>query len=277
MKKFKDSIDSIEDIKGYPDMIRVWVNSTGWPIQKGDFDSFCSHMDDWYSVSYKSFSRSEYEDACIRFDIESIPDAAIGSGDGDFGMCHYHTDPENHKTCMRATLLQSRWNGMVVENPNIKNERKEADFIRIEALRIEALRATYPVDLDAWITAVGGLETIYNKCTATHVNNSVQLRDEGRHFEWLIGHTCMRLGFDASKSHPDYVPPTTPISDDGVDPLFPKWWGGWDVTDREHPINRIAALLSDRRIEPYLGKVTYYGYGEDCGDDVRRNFIDNFR
>ena len=127
--------------------------------------------------------------------------------------------------------------------------------------------------MEKWIEAVGGIEAIYKGALKIHSNNSVQLREEGRHFEWLIGHTCMTLGMNASKNHPDYHAPLN-INDKGIYPLLPLWWAGWSEKDEMHPLNRIANILSDRRIEPYMGKVTYIGYGEDCGDDVRKNLKD---
>jgi hypothetical protein len=110
-------------------------------------------------------------------------------------------------------------------------------------------------DLDAWIVSVGGLESIYNRAYKIHENNHTQLREEGRHFEWLIGHASLRLSMD--------------IFNKAV-----EWWADWNETDTLHPINQIASLLSDQRIEPYKGKVTYFGYGEDCGDDVQKNYKD---
>jgi len=255
-----------------PDMVLIQHGGYIYTIPVSDQEAFITHMDDWYSIVGKSFSRAEYEEACLKFGFEAIPDDKIGGyGDtfGDFGMDHYHTVPKNRSVGMMATLSQARWRGMRAENPHIEAERKEAEDRRREEARIEALRKSYPEDLDAWIEAVGGLDAIYEEAQKIHSNNNTQLRDEGRHFEWLIGHTCLHLGMHASKSHPGYVP--TKGLTLGVYPLCPEWWGGWRETDPLHPILRIASKLSDRRIEPYMGGVTYIGYGEDCGDDVRKN------
>jgi hypothetical protein len=230
-------------------------------------------MDDFYSISYKTFTRSEYEKLCERFGITAKPDTEIGGYGckyGDFGMGHYHTVPANRLAGLEGELLQSRYRGMVRENPHLEEEREEKRLIEQENKRLNALRETYPESLETWIQSVGGLDRIYEQCQKIHSNNTIQLREEGRHFEWLIGHTCMRLGMDASKNHPDYKAPVG-ITIKGVYPLLPEWWGDWSETDEQHPINRIAHMLSNKRIEPYKGRVTYYGYGEDCGDDVRRN------
>lgn len=204
---FRDSIEKIEEsCSGYGDKILVWVHNTGWPIDKNDLDAFCDHMDAWYSICGKSYTRTDYEEACKRFDIEPMLDDAIGGYGceyGDFGMDHYHTVPKNRLAGIKGELLQNRWRGMNEENPNIVEERRAAKETRREALRVEALRQGYPADLDGWIASVGGLDEI----------------------------------------------------------------------DEQHPINRIAVMLSDRKEEfkPYMGKLTYIGYGEDCGDDVLRN------
>ena len=271
---FKDSIERIEiGRKDYPGKVLVWVHGTGWPIKENDQDAFCIHMDDWYSICGRALSRPEYEQACQTRNIEPSPDDTIGKyGDcyGDFGMDHYHTNPENRSFGIRATLNQGRWFGMKTENPNIVEERREAEIARVEMVRLEALRKTYPVDLQAWIDAVGGLERIYTDALSMHGNNSTQLREEGQHFEWLIGHTCLHLGMESSKGCEGYQEPKS-FSDDGVYPLLPEWWSGWREADPEHPINRIAGMMADRRIEPYAGEVKYMGYGEDAGDDVRQN------
>jgi len=269
---FKEAIENIETRPDYPDMIWVWRHGTGWPIAKDDLDAFCVHMDDWYSICYKDLSRSEYEQACKDRGIVPVPDEDIGGyGEeyGDFGMYHYHTNPENRLCCIRSALKQCRWFGMKLENPNIVQERQQVERVRLEAERIKELRKTYPDNLQAWIKAVGGLEAIYQGAVKLHAGNPVQLRDEGRHFEWLIGHTCNQLGMKASETCPGYVAGDWKKS--GVYPLHPVWWGGWTETDPIHPINQIAGMLAGRRIEPYQGLVTYHGYGEDCGDDVRKN------
>lgn len=258
-----------------PDMVLIQHGGYTYTIPVSDQEAFIAHMDDYYSIVGKSFNRAEYEAACLKFGFEALPDDKIGGyGDtfGDFGMGHYHTVPENRSTGMMATLSQGRWCGLKKENPHIEDERREAEERRREEARIEALRKSYPEDLDAWIEAVGGLDAIYEEAQKIHSNNNTQLRDEGRHFEWLIGHTCLHLGMHASKTVPGYVAGTCANNWDGVYPLCPdKWWGGWRETDPLHPILRIASMLSDRRIEPYMGGVTYIGYGEDCGDDVRKN------
>lgn len=273
-RSFRDSVERIEDMKDSPDMICVWRNSTGWIIHRDDLEGFYEHMDVWYTVLLmNSLTRKEYEGLCTEYKIDSVPDEAIGGyGDkfGDYGMEHYHTIPENRRSGLLGTFNQLRWYGILKENPNIEEERALKEWQNNEARRLEILRKTYPVDLDVWIESVGGIEVIYAKMVSLHSNNNTQLDD--RHFEWLIGHACMRVGYEASKGHPDYREFKS-IDDKGVNPLVPEWWADWGEYDEEHPINRIAFMLSDRRgnLEPYKGKVTYIGYGEDCGDDVRRN------
>jgi len=249
---FKDEVERIEEAGS--GNIYVWRHGTGWPISKDDLDTFCSHMDDWYSC-VGPFSREEYEKKCQIHGITAVPDVDIGGyGDtyGDFGMSHYHTVPKNRLNALKATLNQGRWWGIQAENPNVKEERRRAREIENERLRLEEVRKGYPVDLQAWITAVGGLETIYTKALKIHESNSTQLREEGRHFEWLIGHACLHLD--------------TSIN----------WWAGWMESDLEHPLNRISKMLSDKRIEPNQEQIVYMGYGEDCGDDVRRNYREFF-
>ena len=256
MGYFRDNIQSIENKN--QDEVYIWCNSTGWPVNRDDVESFCNHMDDWYSICSREFTRDEFEKESVSRDIDPIPDDNIdgyGYYYGDFGMSHYHTVPENRKQGIISTLIQRRWFTMLKENPNIIKERKEAEYKREEALRIEELRKTYPKDLDAWIASVGGLEVIYAEVSKIHSNNSHQLREEGRHFEWLIGHATLHVCSHNKKE-------------------VPEWWGNWSETDELNPINRIAKMLSDRRIEPYMGKVTYIGYGEDCDDDVRKNYED---
>lgn len=255
-----------------PDRVMITSGCYTYTIPVSDQDAFIAHMDAWYSITGKPYTREEYEALCLKFGCDVLPDDAIGGyGDqfGDFGMDHYHTIPQNRLHGMSATLAQGRWCKMLQEHPHIEEERRCAAMKQREVARIEALRKSYPEDLDAWIEAVGGLEAIYEEAQSIHSNNPSQLRDEGRHFEWLIGHACLHLGMHASKSHPDYVPPNGMTS--GIYPLCPQWWGDWRETDTLHPIQRIATMLADRRIEPYIGKVTYIGYGEDCGDDVRQN------
>lgn len=274
---FRDNIEKIEECRpGYGDKILVWNRSTGWPIDKDDLEAFIDHMDVWYSISCKAFTRIEYEDACMRLSIVPVADDDIGGYGceyGDFGMDHYHTNPKNRITGITGTLLQGRWRGIKKENPNIKAEREAAESVRREAKRVEALRKSYPADLCSWITAVGGLDAIYNKMVGIHSNNHTQLREEGRHFEWLIGHASLDIGMFKSREHPDYIA-AVGCSVKGVYPLMPNnWWAGWRETDEQHPLNRIAVMLADRKdtVAPYSGKVTYIGYGEDCDDDVRRN------
>lgn len=268
---FKEGIKEIED-RGDGRLV-VWHGSYGWPVAVGDFEAFCSHMDEWYSVCCKSYSRLEYEEACKRLGVEAVGDDDLGGYGcvyGDYGMYHYHTVPENRKIGLAGILGQGRWRGMLQEDPDLERKREAALEGLREAKRLEALRSTYPADLMVWIESVGGLERIYDEVVKMHDSNSHQLGD--RHFEWLIGHTCMHLGMTASKGHPDYK--ESKGWDGGIYPLFPKWWGDWDVLDVEHPINLIAGMLKDRRIEGYRGRVTYVGYGEDCGDDVRRNLAE---
>jgi hypothetical protein len=256
----------------------VWSNGTGWPIAEDDLETFKVHMDDWYSlISQGPMSRKDYEEACQKRSIKPFPDDSFGGyGDlfGDFGMSHYHTEPENRLIGIAATLNQKRWYGLLKENPNIQEQREKADQLKREEARLAKLRETYPEDLDAFLLAVGGLEAIYNKAADIHSNNSHVLREEGRHFEWLIGNACMSLGMKFSHTCSGYVESTSANGWQGVYPLLPKWWAGWDESDPIHPINRVAEMLKDKRIEPYMGKVTYIGYGEDCGDDVRKNAKD---
>lgn len=149
--------------------------------------------------------------------------------------------------------------------------RSVVDGLVFMTATMPAKTPTYPQDLDAWITAVGGLDAIYQEALKIHSNNSHILREKGRHFEWLIGHTCHQLSYGASEKCPGYVAGTAENGWTGNYPLRPEWWAGWSEIDPQHPINRIAEMLKDKRIEPYTGKVTYLGYGEDCGDDVRQN------
>lgn len=270
---FKDSIEKIENKNN--GLIVVWNRSTGWHIHENDLDNFCQHMDNWHSIPH-SLSRKEYENLCKKFSIKPALDEDIGNyGDcfGDFGMGHYHTEPKNRKTAIEASLRQARWREIKIERPNIEAERQEQKCIEGEKRRLKELRKTYPKDLQKWINDVGGIEEIYQSCEKIHSNNSHQLREEGRHFEWLISHSCLKLGHSKSKNHPEYIEPKT-IWDKGNYPLVPEWWADWDETDPEHPINKISEMLKDRRIEPYTGELKFYGYGEDCGDDVRKNLKD---
>ena len=171
---FKDSIEKIEDSpSGFPGKILVWRHSTGWPIAKDDLDAFCVHMDGWYSISNRTLSRQEYEQACRDRGIDPVQDLDIGGyGDvyGDFGMDHYHTVPENRIFGIKATLNQGRWAGMLSENPDIVEERREEAMRCSEVARIEGLRKDYPIDLGAWIGSVGGLDAIYNEASKMHEN-----------------------------------------------------------------------------------------------------------
>lgn len=247
------NISKIEPIKDIPGYVYVWSSGRGWPVKGDDVQTFIEHMDDWYGIS-GAYSREQYENECLKRGIEPVSDDDIGGyGEtyGDWGMYHYHTIPENRKHGIDGMLRQCRWAGIKKEIPDIEDRRRAADRERRRQEELERKRKTYPVDLMKWIEQVGGLEKIYTGCQELHGNNSVQLREQGRHFEWLIGHTCLGLGIKAGCS--------------------PEWWADWEETDPEHPLNRIAAMLKGKRIEPYMGKVTYVGYGEDCGDDVRRN------
>lgn len=273
MGYFRDTVSMIASAST-PDMVEITSGCYTYTIAVCDQEAFITHMDDWYSIAGRALSREEYEAACLKFGFEALPDDKLGGyGDnfGDFGMGHYHTVPQNRSLGMMATLGQGRWCGMKKENPHIEEERREVEARRREEVRVEALRKSYPEDLDVWIKAVGGLEAIYQEAQKIHSNNNTQLRDEGRHFEWLIGHASLHLGMHASKTVPGYVAGTPSNGWKSVYPLCPDWWGGWRETDTLHPIQRIASMLSARRIEPYLGEVTYIGYGEDCGDDVRKN------
>lgn len=266
-------IDKIEPIKDHPGYVYVWSNSTGWPVKEDDVQAFTEHMDDWYSI-HGSFSRIRYEEECLKRGIEPVPDDDIG-GYGDtyanWGMSHYHTVPENRKYGIEGMLRRCRWIGIKEEIPDIEERRRSAMLKKQRQEELKRKRKMYPSDLMAWIEKIGGIEKIYEHCADMHENNSTQLREKGRHFEWLIGHTCMHLGMDSSKKVPGYIAGTPENNYEGVYPLCPEWGADWEETDVEHPINRIAEMLKDRRIEPYKGKVTYVGYGEDCGDDVRRN------
>lgn len=243
-------IDKIEPIKDHPGFVYVWSNSRGYPVKEDDIQAFIGHMDDWYSIN-GAFSREQYEEECHKRNITPVSDDDIGGyGDtyADWGMSHYHTVPEYRKNGIEGSLRQCRWAGIKQEIPDIEDRRRVAEQKKMRQEELERKRKTYPVDLMAWIEQVGGLEKIYQHCQDMHKNNSTQLREEGRHFEWLIGHSSLELSKET-----------------------PEWWGDWEETDPDHPINRIAEMLKDKRIEPYKGKVTYIGYGEDCGDDVRKN------
>jgi hypothetical protein len=277
MKSFKSTIEKIEEVSNRGEgIVLIWRYGTGWPVHRDDVEAFCVHMDEWFEVAGKSFTRLEYECLCNRYGLKITSDDDIGGYGcvyGDFGMSHYHTDPGNRRAGMEATIMQGRWYGIKKEIPDIveiRLRKKQEDFL-IKCR--EDNRKTWPVDFDAYLLKLGGLEKIYEECVKLHSNNSIQLREKGFHFEWLIGHTCMHLSIKASKFEPGYVKGCG--VEPSVFPLFADWWGDWSNSEElfteDHPIRRIAALLSDRRIEPYKGKVTYVGYGEDCGDDVRKN------
>ena len=128
-------IDKIEPVKDHPGMIYVWSHGTGWPIQESDLEAFKTHMDDWYSINgHGPMSRQDYEEACKLRSLPPTPDDDLGGYGctyGDFGMSHYHTVPENRQAGIEATLAQKRWLGMLQENPNIEEERRQAKLHEI--------------------------------------------------------------------------------------------------------------------------------------------------
>lgn len=123
-------IDKIEPIKDQPGYVYVWSNSTGWPVKENDVQAFIEHMNDWYSI-HGSFSRSQYEEECLKRGITPVPDDDIGSyGDtyADWGMSHYHTVPKNRKCGIEGMLRQCRWIGIKKEIPDIEERRRSAIF-----------------------------------------------------------------------------------------------------------------------------------------------------
>ena len=270
MERSRFNVEKIEPLPNQPGMVCVWSGSRGWRVPADAVGAFCAHMDDWYSVMARgALTRTEYERECSTRGITPVPDDDIGGyadDYGDYGMAQYHTDPSNWLCGIAGTLRQQRWWGILREYPDIRKQREIAEKRRQEAERVAAIRSKYPADLGAWIRAVGGLDAIYHTALYIHTGNPHVMRESGRHFEWALGHACLKLGMDASMGHPGYRGGTYPLAPD-------DWWGGWDETDPEHPINRLAAMLSDRRIDPYTGPIKHrgYGFGEDCGDDVRQN------
>lgn len=266
----------VEDISS--DKIEVWLGSTGYTIDRSDLESFIKHMDDWYSVRGLTLSRSEYEDLYSRYSLgEAKGDDDLGCyGDiyGDYGMDHYHTDPENRSSGMRGELDQGRWRGILEKDPEIEVRReRERNRLILEG-ELSKNRESWPGDLDKFIGEIGGYERLYEMCKKSHSNNSVQLRDEGLHMEWLIGHAVKSMAIEASYGHPDYREASHPCSMDSYFPYLEQadWWADWSrpyLLVSDHPLKRISARFSDRRLEPYMGRVEYFGYGEDCGDDVR--------
>lgn len=269
----------VEDCKEDSGKVCVWIGSQGYVIDREDLGAFLDHMEDWYDICGRVLSREEYEGEYSRLGLGEVRlDDDLGQyADiyGDYGMDHYHTIPEHRGDGIRGELDQGRWRGILRETPDILEQRKQKRIQESLDRELSKSRESWPSDLDKYIEDIGGYESLYEGCKKAHSNNSVQLREEGLHFEWLIGHQVLHMAIEASYGHPEYRAPETPYGD----VYFPysemcEWWADWSsphLLVPEHPLRRIAERFSDRRIEPYKGRVKYFGYGEDDGDDVRRN------
>lgn len=270
-------VDKIETRQN--NKICVWMGSYGYTIESSDKEAFIKHMESYRSICGLALSRAAYEAAYARLGLgEPVPDDSLGTYAnkyGNFGMSHYHTDPANRAAGLRGELDQCRWHELLKEQPDIEDRRAREKEREMFSRELEENRAKWPSDLDKFIQDLGGYEQLYERCLKAHSNNSVQLRDEGLHMEWLIGHTVKTMAIEASYTHPDYRKASCPLEGDYLPYMEQaKWWADWSnpyLLIPQHPLKRLSDYFKDRRIKPYRGKVEYFGYGEDCEDDVRKN------
>jgi hypothetical protein len=76
-----------------------------------DPDEFISHMESYLSIP-ESLTRPEYETLCIQHGVTPISDHEFNEYAmqyGDFGMSHYHTEPDNRYHGVSMTLHQRRF------------------------------------------------------------------------------------------------------------------------------------------------------------------------
>lgn len=73
---------------------------------------FVAHMHRLTTLPSGHLTREQYEQSCAGWEITPASDDDLGNyadEHGDFGMSHYHTNPENRLFGVAASLRQRRW------------------------------------------------------------------------------------------------------------------------------------------------------------------------
>src|SRR5436189_1626453 len=104
--------------------IDVTIGHRTYEIESTDIEAFHDHMKKFYEVCrIGALTRNEYENACLRFGVDALPETSMDSSGvkfGDFGMSHYFTEPENRNTCIKMLLAQRRGRTRSIEKPKEK-------------------------------------------------------------------------------------------------------------------------------------------------------------
>ena len=81
-------------------------------------ENFISHMEKYFSIPAGPYDRETYEKVCTEFEVEPIADGDFhpyGMEYGNFGMAHYHVNPENRHSGISNTIHQQRFFGIQKE------------------------------------------------------------------------------------------------------------------------------------------------------------------
>lgn len=95
-----------------------------------DPNDFIKHMQVYASIPKRKLNRDEYEKICEKFNIPSMTNEELLTHSdslefGDFGMDHYHIDPQNRNFGIANTIHQNRYLALKKEIPEEKIETKE--------------------------------------------------------------------------------------------------------------------------------------------------------
>ena len=78
-----------------------------------DPEEFILHMKKYNSLPQGALDRSEYEALCVAHSVQPRNDESLADDYamkyGDFGMPHYHTDPEGRQSGIESTIHQLRY------------------------------------------------------------------------------------------------------------------------------------------------------------------------
>lgn len=83
-----------------------------YTVEDGTEKAFIQHMEEYYSLLGPALDRKEYESLCKIHSVEPQKDSSLdtyGMKFGDFGMSHYHTNPDNWEAGIANTIHQRRY------------------------------------------------------------------------------------------------------------------------------------------------------------------------
>ena len=94
-------------------MTKIEMGHMVWTVEDNDVNAFRLHWAEYQSVLGSALSREGYQALCEAHDVEPRTDDDLSTSPGlehaDWGMYHYHTDPENRVAGIAGTIHQRRF------------------------------------------------------------------------------------------------------------------------------------------------------------------------